>query len=123
MPPSDDHPELIEATHAQWKQACEGLARGDIGPLEQCNCVDGQDCIREYLDNGVVVMRMRVADSNTDKPGYECGRTYELAQPIVGATEYVYIPTEEEYEAWSEQENDTGESVIEQEIAKREAQP
>ncbi len=91
----------------QWKQAKEGIRRGDYTFPLQINYVDtiGKS-IQTYIMNDGIVMRMT---STSDI------KVFELHQNIIDATSYIYIPSDQDYEDWDEQGLD-----IEQEIANRE---
>ncbi len=81
----------------------EGMRRGDVGPFEWVNSVRGKDCIREYRDDsGRAVARMVVADSNTDKPSYECERAYLVRSDLLERCAYIYIPSQAEWDAWDD---------------------
>jgi len=106
---------MISVRLEGWKRALEGQRRGDVGPFRQQNRVEGKHGIREYFDGKTVVMRMCVFESETEKPGYLCDRSFEVSKSIVDATDYIYVPTDEDIEVWGESDLD-----IVAEIAKRE---
>ena len=93
---------MIDISLYQWKQVTEGLARGVIGPFGWKNVPLNGDSLRCYLDGETVVAEMRIADCNTDKPSYECNRTYKADQALLDATAFIYIPTDEDYQIWDD---------------------
>lgn len=111
---------MLRLDRYQWKQAVEGIARGDIGPFEWRNRSEGADSFREYLDGTKVVLRMRVIECLTEREGHACDREFEGEAWVIAATEGIYIPTDEEYEEWDEFELVTNEPQAARRIAEKE---
>jgi len=105
----------------EWKQAMEGLARGVVGPFEQSNeCVRGVS-YRDYYDKDVLVLRMITFDSGlASRVEGAVRQEYQIDVSIKKKVVFIYIPTQEEYDAWDWQENETNVPVLAAEIAKRE---
>lgn len=93
---------MENASEVQWKKFVEGVRRGCVGPFVQSNIVEGTDCCRVYTLDSKPVACMRVCDSNSEKLSYECKRTFEILQELIDATANIYIPTQEEYDAWDD---------------------
>ena len=97
---------LVKIDQDGWKRIVEGITRGDIGPFEWQNHVEGTDCYRRYLQDGEVVAVMLVIDSNTEKLGCDCERVFEARQDLVDATAYIYVPTDADWEEFDELNED-----------------
>lgn len=110
---------MREVGVTEWKQFMEGLVRGLLPELKQKNRKDGDDLIREYRQKGRLAARMRVIGGEV-KPSAECERIFELKPSFISLTKHIYIPTQEEYEQWGDEENETNLDVTSREIAKRE---
>lgn len=98
---------MIEITELQWKKLMEGGYRQpDTSIYVQENIVDGDDCIREYKLNDVLIARMRVCGGNTDTPSIECDRVFEAEEQYVLATAEIPIPTEQDWAEFDEFDGD-----------------
>ena len=97
---------MKKTTQLRWKKAMQALGEGIIGPFEQVNIADGPDAIREYRLNREPVMRMRVVGANTEKPGYECERVFEIRPDLIEKSYPVYVPTEKEFNDWIDEEDE-----------------
>ena len=97
---------MIEVDFRGWKQLIEGMRRRSVVRYEQRNRVDGDDCIREYLNQEKVVARLTVYKSNTDALGSECERKYELSPAIIEQVKNIFIPTQEQWDEWDDSAND-----------------
>ncbi len=86
---------MLPVSQHQWKQFSQGLADGLVGPFDQQNIVEGDDCIREYSDDSIVIARMTVKGSNTDLPSYQCERVFELSELIIKATKDIFVVSDE----------------------------
>lgn len=114
---------MPEVDATGWERALEALRRGDVGPYEWVNVVDGADCVREYRLDGVVVMRMRVVGSMGEGMAHELDRVFEVSQEIIDAAAYIYVPTQAEHDLWdAEDEDGEGNALYDKlaEIASRE---
>ena len=98
---------MIDVDFVGWKRFIEGRRRGDIGPYQRRNYAKGADCFVEFINRNTVVARMTVYDSNTDKPSADCERKYEVTKKIRDKTSGIYIPTDEQWEKWDEEDRGT----------------
>lgn len=113
---------MIKVTNRQWLQFYEGLNRKVIAfaSSNRSEIRDGHlHPIREYKDGDVVVARMTNHEFDTH-PGNEARKTFELAQSVIDATKYIYIPTREEKIEWDDSNISPEKSRWWIEIAKRE---
>jgi len=98
---------MISSSLHSWKQAKEGIRRGNIEILKQTNEFILSMSVQGYRSGNEVQMCM-ITESNNSK-------TFLLTQAIIDATSHIYIPTEDDLEEWEELGLD-----ITQEIANRE---
>jgi len=104
---------MVPITLYQWKQFIEGGYRSHRQDYIQQNRIDGDLSIREYKSiQGDMVVAQMITNEVTGE------QTFEALQDLVDQTSWIYIPTDEEYEEWSEQG-----LFIPDEIAKRETPP
>jgi len=110
---------MVEISLYQWKQLIEAGYRSHRDDYTQHNRVDGSNSIREYkaLDN-TVVARMTVFGVVDSIDRSEWTWKFEALQPLVDQTSWIYVPSDEDIEEWSEQELN-----IADEIAARETSP
>ena len=87
-------------TQLQWKRA---MQYHRLASFIQKNRIEGQNGIREYFDGEDVVMRMTVIGSETDIPGYECERKFEIDPDILEKTKDVWIMSDEQWEEWTDE--------------------
>ena len=92
---------LSTVTERTWIRVLTGKDRG-LFQMQQENYVDGDDCIVEFRQDDVVVARMTVYESNTDKLSVDCKRLFEVAEHLLDITSHIYVPTDEEYEEWAD---------------------
>ena len=96
----------------------EGLSRGLLPPLTQHNKRYGVDAVRQYRDEaGVPLLSMIVYGAGTDSPGYTLDREFFVDPEIQDLVSHIYIPTDEEYERWSEEDLDPSEEIAKIEAA------
>ena len=95
---------LRSAEFIDWKRFNEGRRRGIIGPFRSTHGIDGADCLICFYDDSVLVARMRVCDSNTEKLSIECERVFEIDDALIFATQHIYVPTQEEWEQWNDED-------------------
>ena len=91
---------MKEANELKWKKAMQWTGLPD---LRQENRVDGDNGIREYFDGDDVVMRMTVFNSESDLPGYECERKFEIDPDILEKTKDIWIMSDEQWEEWTDE--------------------
>jgi len=82
----------------RWKQFCDGLVLGLIGPFEWVNSNAGPNAVREYWDKDRLVAWMRVEGANTDRPGHENPRTYGIDDDIYAKVAHLPVYSDEEWE-------------------------
>ena len=84
---------MIEITEHQWRQLIEGAYRSDDPYVyQQANRTEGNDCIREYLLEGVVIARMRVIGGVDVRSSYD--RVYQAEASYLPLVEHIYLLTE-----------------------------
>lgn len=111
---------MVEITERQWKQFCEGMRREIIGPFVQQNIIEGDNSVRQYIENGAEVARMVVCDHNgTDNP-ITSRHIFKAQLHLTEAVAFIYIPTDEEYEEWDDRVTLENWDVVGYEIALRE---
>jgi len=101
---------MIVVSENRWKQFCEGMRRGDVGPFTQENIKFDENVLRAYYDGDSIVALMSVENKEW---------SFYINQDIIDATKYIYIPTQEEWELWNDPYNDD-EYDVEAIIASRE---
>jgi len=112
---------MVDVNSKQWKQFMEGMARGDIAQYKQVNSTEDELSIREYYDGDIVVARMTTHDElQSIKGSFECFQIFEVEEELLKKVEYIYIPTDEEWEGWDERSTLENRDVVSEEIAKRE---
>ena len=102
----------VRVSELQWKKALEGLRRGDIEACEHVNGRTGKDCFRSYCRGSTTVMLMCVEGAASDKHALDCKRWYELTQEIIDATDHIFIPSAEDFEAWEDAGLDSYDEMV-----------
>jgi len=107
---------MITITEHQFKQVIELDYRRKPPLYAWKKDMIGSTCIREYILDGKVVIRMTTLDCDQVKSEYDS--TYEADSDLVQEASYIYIPTMEDFDYWEKMGLDEAE-----EIAKLEKQP
>jgi hypothetical protein len=98
-----------------WKQFMEGQAREIITDLTQQNNHDEETntSFREYYFNKVVVARLTTNENDGSQK-------LEVDESLMKKVEFIYIPTDEEYEQWDEEDFETNTPIAQIRIAEKE---
>jgi len=94
------------ATQYQWKQFCDAMAMGRVGPYQQKNSVSGENCIRDYSSAGKIVASMKVLGGNSNKLGQECIREFFVLKDILHKCADIYQITDAEWYEWDNARDD-----------------
>ena len=101
---------LIDCNYLDWEKFCEGIRRRDVGPFTRKNKTVDKDSFVEFWKDDELVACMCVYDSNTDKPGTECTRQFQIKEELLNTISYIYIPTDEQWQEWDDEDEGTAET-------------
>jgi len=115
---------MITVNLEGWKQFTEGLAREYYTLSQQNRSLPAGCSIRVYLDDqSNVVARMTTHDEHGTKDSLNSTQVFEVDQIYLDQVWFVYIPTDEEHETWSDYETENNhKGYMFEMIAQKEAQ-